>query len=32
MRTSVKRLAKGAVGPVGNDSRFLLDGQLPRRG
>src|SRR6185437_15692793 len=25
VRTSFKRLAKGAVGPVGNDSRFLLD-------
>jgi choline dehydrogenase-like flavoprotein len=25
MRTSVKRLAKGAAGPTDNDSRFLLD-------
>ncbi len=25
MRTGVKRLAKGAVGPIENDSRFLLD-------
>ena len=25
MRTSLRRLAKGALGPAGNDSRFLLD-------
>ena len=30
MKTAIKRLAKGAVGPADNDSRFLLD--VHRRG